>query len=418
MKSFPVLLIIFIAILPFKNIFALNDNDAGNLNVSLSPSSSALDCNQNLVIDLSATHNGNPGTSTFLWSGPGINGSTQQTEVAAIAGTYSVTVTDSSNNCSGSASVVITGSVDPPDINAGPSGVLTCIQPTHTLQGSSSTPNVSYSWTGPGGFVGSNPTEIVSQSGVYTLQVIDLSNSCFITSSVTVEEDFQSPNLTVLPPGILTCNQTTVTLIAQSNTPNVTYLWSDQSGSVFSTAPVVDVCMSGTYNVEVTNQNNGCVETDDTMVFEDTQMPIADAGADQDINCALNSTVSLGGSNSTVGSSITYEWFDVNGGLLGNTPSVVVSAVQGQYTLTVTDTNNGCTDMDVVEVTCNCITNLNVSAFPVPDGTYKAFLELESASLVPANGVVTFQAGDKVTLHPGFKTGMNANFKALIEVCQ
>jgi len=65
----------------------------------------------------------------------------------------------------------------PPNATAGAAQTLTCAITSVTLSGNSTTPGVSYSWTGPGGFTSSLQNPTVSAAGTYTVTVSDPANA-------------------------------------------------------------------------------------------------------------------------------------------------------------------------------------------------------------------------------------------------
>lgn len=61
---------------------------------------------------------------------------------------------------------------------------------------------------------------------------------------------------------------------------------------------------------------------------------------------------------------------------------------------------------------------LIIDGNPIPDGTYDAFfVATKGDAIVPANGNVTFEGGDKVFLNPGFHAVAGSSFSAVIEAC-
>lgn len=128
-----------------------------------------------------------PGVS-FAWTGPGIvSGGNTATPVVNASGTYTVTVTNPANGCVNTANVQVVVDKTPPVANAGPDKVLDCNATDISLDGTGSTPGLSYSWAGPGIFSGASTlTPTVNASGTYTLTVTNPANGCVATDNAVV----------------------------------------------------------------------------------------------------------------------------------------------------------------------------------------------------------------------------------------
>jgi hypothetical protein len=127
--------------------------------------------------------------ATYSWTGPnGFTAVTAQVQVA-IAGTYQLKVTNPANGCIQIVPVNVMQNVTKPDITVSNTGPLSCSVFDVEIHGSSSAPNVDYSWSGPDGFLSSLPDEIVFTPGDYILTVLDLNNGCTSTDTTTVEQD-------------------------------------------------------------------------------------------------------------------------------------------------------------------------------------------------------------------------------------
>jgi gliding motility-associated-like protein len=290
------------------------------------------------------------GTSSYLWS----NGATTQNITVTTPGTYNVVVTDSDNGCSVTSSdVVITQDVDVPTADAGPGGELNCTTMTITLDGTGSTiTGVSYLWTTSGtGIINSGATTlspVVSGPGTYTLTVTNTGTGCEASDVVEIAQDITAPSVTVSADATeLTCANSDVLI---SSTPTVqgtsSYLWSNGA-----TTQNITVTTPGTYNVVVTDSDNGCtVTSSDVVITQDVDVPTADAGPGGELNCTTM-TITLDGTGSTI-TGVSYLWTTSGTGIINSgatTMSPVVSG-PGTYTLTVTNTGTGCEASDVVEI--------------------------------------------------------------------
>ena len=80
-----------------------------------------------------------------------------------------------------------------PSADAGADAELTCTILEVTLDGSGSSTNpdadLSYAWSGPGGFTAATEDITVSETGTYTLTVTDNDNGCFAMSSAEVTKE-------------------------------------------------------------------------------------------------------------------------------------------------------------------------------------------------------------------------------------
>lgn len=314
--------------------------------------------------------------STYSWTGPGIiSGGSTSTAVVSLAGTYVFSVTNTISGCSNSATITITQNTGAPSpsIAASGSGILTCNNTSLTLTGTPAT-GVSYTWSGPGIVSGgTTATPVINQPGTYSLTATNTVNGCSNTTPavISVSQNTTAPAVnisTTAGSGSITCAVNSVTLNATPNS-GVTYSWTGPgivSGSNTAT-PVVN--QSGNYSVTVTNTATGCSNITGSAgsvinVPTNTTVPVAsiNAATAGSITCT-NSVVSIDASASASGPSITYSWTTSNGAISGgsNTNAPAVTAA-GDYTLTVVDTQNGCSNTATVNITSNVAYPGGVSA--------------------------------------------------------
>lgn len=277
---------------------------------------------------------------SYSWAGPGgFSSSLQEPEVTE-AGTYTVTVA-TANGCTGSATVNVNSDKALPDVSAGADQTLDCVKNSATLNGSSSTPGVVYSWSGPS-FTSSIATPSVTKTGTYVLTVTNPVNGCSATSSVQVRSTTAIPDVNAGTDKQLTCSVKNVNLNGSSATAGASFLWRTPSGTTSSTS-TINVSVAGSYSLTVTDPANGCTASATVNVTSDTSKPDVDAGKDQSFNC-LVSTITLQGV-STV-KNVSYLWSGPGG--FNFTQSNVSVSTAGLYTLSVTNTSNGCVSMDSV----------------------------------------------------------------------
>jgi hypothetical protein len=298
---------------------------------------------------------------SYLWTttnGNIVSGANTATPTVNSAGTYTLLVTNTANNCTATDQAVVTLNVTMPTANAGPDVSLTCTTTQLQLNGtgSSTGANFTYLWTTSNGNIVSGATTltpIVNQTGTYCLRVTNTTNGCSTTDCVTVNENTTPPIANAGSASPITCSTTSVTLngSASSSGAGITYLWTTTNGNIVSgattTSPVVNVC--ATYTLTVTNAANGCTATSSVTVTCNTTPPNADAGPSAVLNCN-NASVVLNGSGSSQGAGFTYFWSGPGITAGGNTTNPTVNA-GGTYIILVTNTANGCTASDNTSVT-------------------------------------------------------------------
>lgn len=289
--------------------------------------------------------------AVYAWSGPAsftsaVQNPTRPAATAAMAGTYSVTVTSGGcTSAAGTANVIVNPTpAAPAAANNGPvcSGSALNLT-TGTITGAT------YSWSGPLSFTSAlqNPSltsATAAMSGTYSLTITV--GGCTSAAGTTVATVNQTPATPVVTTNSPLCSGATINL----STPAVTgaaYSWTGP-GSFTSTAqnPAragATVAMSGTYSVTVAT--NGCSSpagTATVTVNATPTAPIANInGSTTPAAVCAGGTITLT-SNSIAGA--VYSWTGPNSysASVRNPPALTnaTSAMAGTYSLSVTV--NGC----------------------------------------------------------------------------
>jgi len=273
-----------------------------------------------------------------------------------IASTYLVTVTNLFG-CTESAQIQLT--VNPlPQVYAG-SDQIVCLGQS-----------VNFTAYGGGTYIWSNGSTLQSinvtpqATTAYSVTATDANGCSAIDSAIVTVNAL--PNIQAGPDSSI-CIGNTLQLYSGGGT---TYNWAP-AGSLNNAAisnPVSSTTVTTTYTVTVTD-NNGCINTD-TVVVTINQLPVANAGSNQ--NICLNDTLTLSASGG-----LLYHW---NTGQ--NTASLMVSpANTSTYTVTVTDVN-GCSNTDDVVVT--------VHALPLADAGSDTSVCFNSAIQLSASGGISY----------------------------
>jgi hypothetical protein len=291
---------------------------------------------------------GQGGTYNYLWTGPGIVGPNNGPSITLNQlGRYNVVVTNPNNGCSSSQPVFARPDTISPNLVPGPNAIKACKDPSVPLSVSSSTPNVTFSWAGPG-FTGTGASITAVNPGTYSVTATDPANRCTNVVTLTVTPDNSTPTINVTSNfPILDCRNVSAIFTASSSDPLSTYQWSNSSGIIpGETNPTLTVSNAGTYSVEVTGFN-GCRSTESETIGSNTTPPLVNPRVAATITCASLST--------TLGVDIViqnpqYNWAgpDINAGNQSQTNPVVT--IGGRYDVTVTDPTNGCSNTSFVTV--------------------------------------------------------------------
>ena len=287
---------------------------------TITPASSPTFCQGESVV-LSA-----PAGSSYLWS----NGAMTQSITVSQAGTYHVTVTNSSG-CS------VTSAPQLVVVNFIPSMSISNSGPVSFCQGSSVT------LSAPGGFasyVWSNgaTTQSVIANSAGSYSVIGYTSAgCQATSAATTVSVNALPVATITATGsTVLCAGDQVTLSAPSG---MSYLWSNGA-----TTQTITVLQAGNYTVQVTNAS-GCQATSAATTVSVNALPVATITANGPMSFCPGDSVEL--SANGLGQ---FAWNT------GQSGSAIWVKTAGVYSVAVTD-SNGCMG------TSNSI---NVTLLPVP----------------------------------------------------
>lgn len=277
--------------------------------------------------------------TVFGWAGPNGFLSFELDPSVTDAGDFVFAVTDTLTTCTSMATASVLVDNEPPALTA-VGGNVTCVNATVTLNFTSSSSDISFSWDGPNGFTSTEASPEVTEPGDYTISVMDTLNGCSAIEVVAVAVDTIAPIADAGASATLTCIATSLELggAATSQGAEFAYSWTTVDGNITAgdDSATATVDAAGTYVLTVSSTVNGCVATDMVVVDENTATPIVFAqGGTIDCN---NSSVMLTGS--FMANNTSFVWTGPNG--FTSTVLNPVVTVAGSYTLTVTDTINGC----------------------------------------------------------------------------
>ncbi len=324
---------------------------------------------------------GGNGGYQYLWS----NGATGSTIGNLPMGTYSVLLTDS-QGCTTSESYV----VSQPD----PLSVTNLPQDASCGAQDGSIVSFASGGTAPWQFDfgdGPNYTGTFSDvaPGDYMMTVTD-DNGCVDQKAFTINAT-EGPEAAADAPEMIDCNTTEVTVIGtgSSEGDDFEYEWTSADGTIASGGDELNAVVgsAGTYTLAVTNTSTGCVTEVSVDVEADLDAPSSEIATAEILNCAT-STTTLDGSGSTDGDNITYAWSTDDGNITsGATTTMANIDAAGTYTLLTTNTTNGCTSTETVEVSVdNALPVITVSDIELDCSVTEA----ELCADVDANSTVTW----------------------------
>ncbi|MBL7795504.1 MAG: HYR domain-containing protein [Saprospiraceae bacterium] len=325
------------------------------------------------LAQITTTTNANP--ATFAWSGPNNYSSTAQNPNVNTAGTYTVTVTNSANGCTNTATVVVAQNTTPPTASA-VAETLTCADTLAQITTTTNANPATFAWAGPGGYNSTAQNPNVNTAGTYTVMVTNGPNGCTTTATVSVAQNTTPPTASAVAE-TLTCADTLAQITTTTNANPATFAWSGPGG-FSSTVQNPNVDTVGVYSVIVTNGGNGCTNTASVTVTQNTTPPVADIATPGNLNCIVT-VLQLNGTPSSQGPNFDYQWTTANGNIVsGDTTLTPTVDAAGTYTLLVTNTATGCTSTDnatVVQsppVTASIPSVSNVSCNGSQDGSATA----------------------------------------------
>lgn len=343
------------------------------------------------------------------------------------AGTYTVTLTNLINGCSEMRDLIVAENREFPTAEISTPDVLTCADSIVELRAAFSLDAASnrFNWNnldplGPDpSTVEGSITEVI-EPGQYVLTVLNPSNQCTSYDTVTVTQDVQKPQVQIATPEILTCTNNSVLLLATVTNVSGTYnsFWNGLEGQSFEPTDnqdIVNVSEMGAYEIQVVNAFNGCSTTTSVLVESDNNFPVARIEESIILPCK-GTPVTLTNAGSSEGANYSYQWMVVStDGDLSN-PTILEPNVTlpGRYALTVSNTLNGCSAMDTVEVVldpslilaatsddakiCEDIYELSAN---LPANTFGRWVPIQTSAVLlmpeePISQVQTLQEGDNL----------------------
>lgn len=285
------------------------------------------------------------------WSGPGIiSGANSTNALVNQPGTYTFIVSTPDQSCADTVFVTVADLTDPPAVQLNSGGSINCVQSSVPISVEGLEPEWEYtldwSFGGVPVLAWADSIEVLAQdTGVYSVIVANTATGCLDSVSVSVVENFDSPEFTVESPDTLNCFSAQVVLTTNNLSGFAySYSWSTTDGNIVSgsSSPSPSINQPGTYLVEVTNISSGCVDTASVQVPIDTSTLAFDIDQADSLSCYVPG-VSLLAEINDPDASYSILWTTDTGGILSGEGSLTPVVTQpGIYFASVTNALNGC----------------------------------------------------------------------------
>jgi len=288
---------------------------------------------------LHATYSTFPANNPVSWAWSPNVFSAADSCVITIPGMYYVTCTGANGCHKTDSAFVFADTIPPVIVPFGPMPVITCANPSVTLDASSVYPVDSLQWIiGAGSFADPATTSV---PGNVLLVVTDRRNGCSSTDTLTILQNITAPVVSAIyTDSTLTCSVDSILLTGYSSDPDVIFHWENSQGDSFPDPMYADtIDVYGVYGIDT---SNGCSAGPSIVIVSGWYTPPSVSAATDsfNINCSYDS-VQLGGSSLTLAA--TLQWTDSISFYAANP---VMTGTQGMYYLIATDTLNGCVAVD------------------------------------------------------------------------
>lgn len=243
-------------------------------------------------------------------------------------------------------------------------GKIDCNIPKDTLIGSATVSNgenlFTYWKDAMGNIIQLGDTLIIGNVGSYTY-FAESAEGCVESSSVYLNGFFNVPDIQFDEPGIINCDNPTITLTGSSGTNNAQLVWVGPGlvDSVFTDN--VTIAEGGYYSLTVIDPSNGCKAFLPKFVAVDTLFPVITYSTST-LSCLdtlVDIVVNSGGID------YDYAWIFPDGVTTDTLQSLYDLTQIGDYLLNIKNMNSGCELDTTITVNDDIVApNVTVSSFP------------------------------------------------------
>ncbi|HIG58485.1 MAG TPA: hypothetical protein EYQ21_03650, partial [Flavobacteriales bacterium] len=216
---------------------------------------------------------------------------------------------------------------------------------------------------------------VVNEAGTYQVNASFDNGACTTEDTYTIEIDTIPFNADAGPDGVINCYEPYLVLLGGSDGENAEYVWTaSENGEFFGNSNIAQptAIAGGAYELTVTNPINGCISSDDMLLVADFTEPEILLGEPNGVINCDNLSVSILGTEiypDGYTSIIEWSWSEGEGALLDPTDDQPTALLPGDYLLTVTFLETGCSTVanSVVTVEEDESSFIDISSLTVPN---------------------------------------------------
>lgn len=189
-------------------------------------------------------------------------------------------------------------------------------------------------------------------AGDYEAKITD-GNGCITELPFTVEAS-AAPQAVAEAASAVSCTDPEVSVSAANSTytGNVDYLWTTDDGTIVGDADseIITVSSAGTYELKLIETSTGCISETSIEVEDETVLPMLSIADVDELNCTITE-VMIDASASDSGDNLVYSWTTDDGNIVGDADGELINVdLGGTYTLMITNSDNGCSSSESIEV--------------------------------------------------------------------